>query len=346
MIPALKNKTIRRSVSNPSNRSDLTLKIVKTADNNLSIVKKGMNEPISLPSTPNTPHLDENRKFVDLTRDDSPVMTAAGKRSLERRKSVMKGKINKSLEVVTLPSSIDSDTNSKPIKALRRKSFVFDKIEPKKISAVTMKRKSVHARCINDLTDSQAPVPPSKRGRPSSKSAATPENAKTNSNTSKAQTTAEKNEQSMPNAVAKNDISTDNSKTHRKRKSSKSPDLNDSKNLTETKLKSPDVKKSAENVDAKTEAENSRGILESVGLSRVTSKEAKKTNSGNQVTPKAADDVIDISDDETWLQFDKKSQNLNKKEAPKSNAKPDQENSKIVLQTKTNANEAQTKEPG
>lgn len=342
MIPGLRSKALHRSISqnSPSNRSDLTLRIIKTADNNLSIVKK----PASTPNTPTTNHstnVDDSRRIVDLTENDGKPISAAKKRSLERRKSIHKTKLTKDLENEKNQSKND-DQAGKSYQVMRRKSVGLEKVQPKKVSSVTLKRKSIHSSSCNNLAEEMVPV---KRGRP-------PLLPPTVTNMSKAsQSSTDAKEKTVPGTShEKANISNDNKAIKSNKKRNRSVDSN-------TLVEDSELSKGGEGDTNKNEhvkipkrmrveIESRRGILESVGLGPKAMKDAdnkeKLDDSTKLGKANSGEDVINISDDETWMSYQPKADDNGNKERKKSGEKKD---NKKAVEVKNSVEQGDNKEP-
>lgn len=188
MIPGLKGTRGRRKSIAKS--SDLTLKIVKTADNHLSVVKKDQ-------MTKESPQI---KRTIDITGDGVVSRTPTPPAPISsRRKTEVRGGRPK-----TAARYSDGNTKfdeTKSYQMLRRKSMAVEKAEPKKVGAVIFKRKSIHSNFEAKPVDE--PVEPEKPAEPKES-----HKVKTNSATKKRKPSVEEQKQ-VPEKRAKADAKTD-----------------------------------------------------------------------------------------------------------------------------------------
>lgn len=132
MIPGL-----NRRKTSASNKSDLTLKIIKSADNHLSVVNVS---PIRNDSDKHDTHVDEKL----MVSPDEPTA---------KRKSKS---IYRTLNEFAVPStsSIEDCVQTKSYLILRRASMAVEQIGPKKVSSMILKRKSTHSNQYGTVKDS------------------------------------------------------------------------------------------------------------------------------------------------------------------------------------------------
>lgn len=149
MIPGTRTGRPRRRST--AYKSDLRLCIVKTADNNLSIVKKCSDR------SPMT------SKIIDLVDDNSSTPPPhSSSSSGKKRSSESKNKSNKLLprnvsNTVATATSMTDEENSmqqKRYQVLRRKSMAVEREQHKKVSAVILKRKSISVARAHELDSS------------------------------------------------------------------------------------------------------------------------------------------------------------------------------------------------
>lgn len=125
MIPGLRTARGRRRSSTV--RSDLTLKIVKTADNHLSVVKK--DQPAK--------ELPQIKRTVDITGDEAVSRTPTPPSAVLARRKTSDTRIKRSKSTNRhsdgkLPSPLDK----KSYQALRRKSMAVEKLDQKRVNVI------------------------------------------------------------------------------------------------------------------------------------------------------------------------------------------------------------------
>lgn len=138
MIPGLRDGAFRRKANSSVNKSDLTLKIVKSADNHLSVVNV----------TPLADDSSDAKKLQDSLPPPSKRKTLEYK-SMQRSKST-----NKAVNKINTPST-EEDALPYNKFYVRRSSMIAERSDPKKVHSVILrKRKSMHANNYNlDLND-------------------------------------------------------------------------------------------------------------------------------------------------------------------------------------------------
>lgn len=148
MIPGARSGRPRRRST--AYKSDLRLCIVKTADNNLSIVKKCSDRsPMA-------------SKVIDLVDENSSTLpphastsSTGKKRSSEAKKSNKLTPRNSSNAVATTaPACEETQSQHKTYQVLRRKSMAVEREQHKKVSAVILKRKSISVARAHELDSS------------------------------------------------------------------------------------------------------------------------------------------------------------------------------------------------
>lgn len=125
MIPTSKGATQtqrRKTTSALMNKSDLTLKIVKSADNHLSVVNL-------------TPLADPNESASTSNGKNDELILANRRKIKSISKSASKPHVN----------VVEPRPPAKSYQVLRRSSMMAERDHPQKVHAVILKRKSVHA---------------------------------------------------------------------------------------------------------------------------------------------------------------------------------------------------------
>lgn len=142
MIPGLN----RRKISNSANKSDLTLKIVKSADNHLSVVNL----------TPIANDTDTSGEMKSLNSVESGV-TSKGRKTKSTYKTI--NRANESLP--------ESNAKSKTYQVYRRSSMIAERGDSKKVQSFILKRKSVHANNYEEVLklDNDDEPPANKKGK-------------------------------------------------------------------------------------------------------------------------------------------------------------------------------------
>lgn len=145
MIPGLN----RRKISNTANKSDLTLKIVKSADNHLSVVNL---TPIPADTDVHSP--------VGDTKSLGPGETGITSKG-RRTKSTYKT-MNRANETMPEPRG-----QPKSYQVYRRSSMIAERGDAKKVQSFILKRKSIHANNYKDILklDDDDEPPASKKGK-------------------------------------------------------------------------------------------------------------------------------------------------------------------------------------
>lgn len=140
MIPSLSSNNRGRRRSSIV-KSDLTLKIVKTADNNLSVVKKDQLQK----------ELPQIKRTIDITGDETVSRTPTPPPTILQPKTAfeIRSKRSKSINRSSYGSKILA-SEKKSHEVLRRKSMAIDKMDQKTVSVVNYKRKSLHVPSYND----------------------------------------------------------------------------------------------------------------------------------------------------------------------------------------------------
>lgn len=125
IIPSIKDNVVsrRRTVGSTLNKSDLTLKIVKSADNHLSVVNL-------------TPLPTDDKNVPNNKNDDTTPSN--------RRKS-------KTTSKTAARNFVESRPPNKSYQVMRRSSMLSERDQPKKVSAVILKRKSIHVNNCRDV---------------------------------------------------------------------------------------------------------------------------------------------------------------------------------------------------
>lgn len=127
MIPTLNGQGRRRT---NSVRSDLTLRIIKTADNNLSVVKKGQSAKDSL----------QLKRTVDITGDKAVSRTPTPPQTQAHRRQTIDIR-SKRVKVTNRYGT--NSTDNLPMQMTRRKSVAVDLTGSKKPSSIAFKRRSI-----------------------------------------------------------------------------------------------------------------------------------------------------------------------------------------------------------
>lgn len=146
MIPGMKSgaRGRRKSIAKSS---DLTLRIVKTADNHLSVVKKDQ-------LTKESPQI---KRTIDITGDGAvsrtptPPAPISSRRKTETRNS-SRAKVSQT-RLNEVNASLE-EVEKKTYQVLRRKSMAVEKADLKKVGAVIFKRKSIHSPLPIESDDS------------------------------------------------------------------------------------------------------------------------------------------------------------------------------------------------
>lgn len=146
MIPGLKAPRGRRkSIA----KSDLTLKIVKTADNHLSVVKK---DQMQIKESP------QIKRTIDITGDGVVSRTPTPPAPISSRRKTNDVRANRGKAANRYSdgnTKFEQELPKKTYQMLRRKSMAVEKAEPKKIGAVIFKRKSIHSKFDAKGTDDE-----------------------------------------------------------------------------------------------------------------------------------------------------------------------------------------------
>lgn len=124
MIPGLRAARGRRRSSTA--RPDLTLKIVKTADNNLSVVKK---DQIAK-------ELPQIKRTVDITGDETVSRTPTPPSAVLARRKTSDTRIKRSKSTNRHSEGKLTTLDHKSYQAMRRKSMAVEKLDQKRINAI------------------------------------------------------------------------------------------------------------------------------------------------------------------------------------------------------------------
>lgn len=124
MIPGLRTARGRRRSS--AARSDLTLKIVKTADNNLSVVKK---DQIAK-------ELPQIKRTVDITGDEAVSRTPTPPQAVLSRRKTSDTRIKRSKSTNRHSDGKLTTLDSKSYQVLRRKSMAVEKLDQKRVNVI------------------------------------------------------------------------------------------------------------------------------------------------------------------------------------------------------------------
>lgn len=127
MIPGLRSARGRRRSSTA--RSDLTLKIVKTADNNLSVVKKDQTAK----------ELPQIKRTVDITGDGAVSRTPTPPSAVLARRKTSDTRIKRTKSTNRHSDGKLSTLDHKSFQAMRRKSMAIEKLDQKRRSAIHSK---------------------------------------------------------------------------------------------------------------------------------------------------------------------------------------------------------------
>lgn len=144
MIPSINGARGRRkSIA----KHDLTLKIVKTADNHLSVVKK--DHPAK-----ESPQI---KRTIDITGDGAISRTPTPPAQISSRRKTTTNRGKNTTRFSDGNKKFETTLDKKSYQVLRRKSMAVEKAEPKKVAAVIFKRKSIHSNSFaNELEDSMS----------------------------------------------------------------------------------------------------------------------------------------------------------------------------------------------
>lgn len=124
MIPGLKSARGRRRSSTA--RSDLTLKIVKTADNNLSVVKKDQT----------TKELPQIKRTVDITGEEAVSRTPTPPSAVLSRRKTSDTRIKRSKSTNRHSEGKITTLDHKSYQVMRRKSMAVEKLDQKRMNAL------------------------------------------------------------------------------------------------------------------------------------------------------------------------------------------------------------------
>lgn len=124
MIPGLRSARGRRRSSTA--RPDLTLKIVKTADNNLSVVKKDQT----------TKELPQIKRTVDITGEEAVSRTPTPPSAVLSRRKTSDTRIKRSKSTNRHSDGKLSTLDQKSYQVLRRKSMAVEKLDQKRLNAI------------------------------------------------------------------------------------------------------------------------------------------------------------------------------------------------------------------
>lgn len=127
MIPDL--RTVRNRRRSSTARSDLTLKIVKTADNNLSVVKKDQTAK----------ELPQIKRTVDITGEGTVSRTPTPPSAVLARRKTSDTRIKRTKSTNRNSDGKLATLDPKSYQVLRRKSMAVDKLDPKRVSAIHSK---------------------------------------------------------------------------------------------------------------------------------------------------------------------------------------------------------------
>lgn len=127
MIPGLRTARGRRR--NSTARPDLTLKIVKTADNHLSVVKKDQTAK----------ELPQIKRTVDITGDGAVSRTPTPPSAVLARRKTSDTRIKRSKSTNRHSEGKPSPLDNKSYQAFRRKSMAVEKLDQKRLNAIHSK---------------------------------------------------------------------------------------------------------------------------------------------------------------------------------------------------------------
>lgn len=246
MIPGLRSSRGGRRRSSTA-RPDLTLKIVKTADNHLSVVKKDQTAKELPPQV---------KRTVDITGDGAVSRTPTPPATVLSRRKTSDTRIKRSKSTNRHSEGKVPVLDNKSYQVLRRKSMAVEKLDQKRVNAIHSKLD------LNSSTES--PEVSFVRYNPKS--------------------TNEKNEteQLITNAVAT--VKKTSKAATKKRKLSADAKVSDAAETPEKNIKLDEPKATTSVTDERSEETFETNILSSVGLMKRTTPPTTTTHTPEKLT--------------------------------------------------------------